>query len=318
VPNLCRVPGPQLVVQKNAIKCNIKCVIYGKVKKHHKAPFWDELLDQLMQQLKTIESENGELVPRAQHCIQECKNYIALLQDYIVRHTFGDENEEVLFFKTVKPQFYSRLLYYHKLYNLEVGRPVGGGEELKKYYQSALLGINTFFNENKFFYKYYRSGADYLDHQLFLRHNLGLHPHFQVYDLLSHPNFTTHYDFIFSQIIANDTIQTYINDTLKHLDGQSTSSPTAPLKSKLTWTDPKIGLIEIIYAWKAKGCFNNGNATLREIIDAVQVLFNIELTNPSRDFQVILSRSAGYEIYLKKLIESYLLFIENNETKNLK
>jgi len=69
------------------------------------------------------------------------------------------------------------------------------------------------------------------------------------------------------------------------------------------------------YAYKAKGSFNNGKATLKEIFEYLQWVFNIVLTNPSRDFQEILRRKSGYTIYIDGLKEDYLKYVDEIQSR---
>ena len=45
------------------------------------------------------------------------------LKAFIAGYTFRDEAEEIEFFKTIKPRICHRLIYYRKIYNIEMNRP---------------------------------------------------------------------------------------------------------------------------------------------------------------------------------------------------
>lgn len=47
------------------------------------------------------------------------------MRDFVATYTFKNEAEEIEFFKTVKPRLYHRLIYYRKVYNIEMNRLVG-------------------------------------------------------------------------------------------------------------------------------------------------------------------------------------------------
>jgi hypothetical protein len=46
------------------------------------------------------------------------------LKIFIKDYTFKDDNEEINFFKAIKPRFSSLVIYYQKVYNLEMNCPV--------------------------------------------------------------------------------------------------------------------------------------------------------------------------------------------------
>ena len=89
----------------------------------------------------------------------------ALIADY----TFRDEVEEIEFFKTVKPRICHRLIYYRKIYNIEMNRPVGSIEAQREYLDAHVRAINAYTQKRLDFIRYFRSGATHLDSLYFLR-----------------------------------------------------------------------------------------------------------------------------------------------------
>lgn len=47
------------------------------------------------------------------------------LKSFILSYNFKDEEEEIFFFKDVKPKLCLRLIYYRKIFNIEMNRPTG-------------------------------------------------------------------------------------------------------------------------------------------------------------------------------------------------
>jgi hypothetical protein len=47
------------------------------------------------------------------------------LKTFVLSYDFKDEDEEIFFFKDAKPKLCSRLIYYRKVYNIEMSRPAG-------------------------------------------------------------------------------------------------------------------------------------------------------------------------------------------------
>jgi hypothetical protein len=52
----------------------------------------------------------------------------------------------------------------------------------------------------------------------------------------------------------------------------------------LQWTAKKTDLIELLYALDAAGCFNSGNASLKQIATCFENVFNTDLSHFPRDF----------------------------------
>ena len=68
------------------------------------------------------------------------------------------------------------------------------------------------------------------------------------------------------------------------------NTPACPFKKHalthtlLKWTAPKAYLIELMYALDVTGCFNSGKVSLNKIAVYFEEVFNIDLSNYSRDF----------------------------------
>ena len=67
------------------------------------------------------------------------------IKKYIKRNGFKDDDEEILFFKEVKPKIFCHLIYYRKVYNTEMHRPVASVEAQKEY---LLKSAVILFSEN--------------------------------------------------------------------------------------------------------------------------------------------------------------------------
>jgi hypothetical protein len=47
------------------------------------------------------------------------------MKELISNYKFKSDNDEILFFKLIKPKLFSKLIYYRKVYNVEMMRPNG-------------------------------------------------------------------------------------------------------------------------------------------------------------------------------------------------
>ena len=275
------------------------------------SPFWEILLEELTDKLAVIQEKSENSLSQVQQSLQACKDSMNLLQEHVIQTGFSNQSKEIFFFKEIKPKFYSLLIFYHRLYYLEINRPVGSEEGIKIYYQSQLDKVQQFFEDNKFWYQYYRTNETYLDEKLFLRNKQGAPLSFCIYDINAHPLFSTGIDYIFSRIIANELLTAFLR---KAIEKDGVNFNARPLK----WTDHKVALVEFIYAAKAKGIFDKGQATQKEIFDYLQVVFDVQIPNPTSAFQEILHRKGGYTLFLDSLRESYLKYIDQLESEDHK
>lgn len=270
----------------------------------------NQLYQELTDQLSEIKEEAH--LKRLAIAIQTTKAFIAQLRQYILARKFTNHQEMITFFKQLKPKYYGHLFYYANLYHIELRRPLAG-PQLREYYLLQLQTIQTTFERNREFYVYLLSDASYLDKEFFV---LGEQKAFSGHYFTDiDPEYATGYDYLVAQYWAEEKLADYLNRKLTDLDKPAVSFDLPKEAPKIVWTDSKTALIELIYAFKAKGSFNQGTATLKDITDYVQQAFSVELNNPSRDFQEILRRKMGYTIYLDGLKESYLRYIDAIENK---
>lgn len=226
--------------------------------------------------------------------LTRAKNGILLLEDifhrlktFTIDYHFSDKSEEIRFFKEQKPKLFCNLIFYRKMYNLEMHRPTGGQTSQQEYLQKELEHIKDYFQKNMDFYHYYRSGNTFMDELFFLR---GQDPeillHLETFYFERDPLFSTNCDFKVAKILSNDMLESYIMLELDKL-GSKNTEPIAHSfpKERLTWTGTKTDLIELIYALGEAKVFNFGKATLKDVVAYFENVFNIDLgSNPSRTF----------------------------------
>ena len=135
---------------------------------------YQKLLSEFEGQLETLESGNGDILFKAEKGIALVEKCIRKLQKEIEGKTFETQSDEIYFFKHVKPQIFSKLIYYVRLFSIESKRPRGKDMAQVKYLQQQIDKLQTFFNDNLEFYNYYRRGAMSLDEQYFVRGNRDL------------------------------------------------------------------------------------------------------------------------------------------------
>lgn len=83
-------------------------------------------------------------------------------------HSFKDLQEEIWFYKEMKPRFAGHMEYYTLLYMAEVFAPEDSGSRIN-YYNHELKRSQDFFSKHDSFYKYYKQGHTDLDLTWFVR-----------------------------------------------------------------------------------------------------------------------------------------------------
>lgn len=224
------------------------------------------------------------------------------LKNFIVSYQFKSEEEEILFFKTIKPGIFCKLIYYRKVYNIEMNKPVSGPESIKAYLNRELDNIQDYNCKRLDFYRYYRSGATHMDKIYFLRNvPHDIEQYFDSFYFERDPMFSTCGDFRVAKILAGDMLSQYLLNELLELDSNFF---VAQSDTRLIWMDSKTDLCELIFALHAKGSF--GPISLTRLATFLQKVFNIEFnTNFSRTFYDMSLRNNPTP-YLDSLIDSLL------------
>lgn len=264
--------------------------------------FAETLYDKLDVQLREINAEEHDSLHKVSKCIHVCKKALKELHEYFKLNNFKSESEEIEFFKELKPRFYSRFIYYVRIFNVETNRPVGSDKMQRKYLRKQLHRIQLFFENNLDFYQYYRTGATHFDESYFLR---GRHDSHLLPDELAlsiDPEFCTAQSYKVSKMLAYDLLRGYLNSSIVALDRSKIEvSSEVSAKAELQWTGSKVNLIELIYALQEAKVFNDAKADIKQITGYFERAFQLKLGNVYNVFQEMRIRKKNRTIFLDLL-----------------
>lgn len=261
--------------------------------------------------VRRIETSEYNMMARALAVSRVLEEVFIRLKAFVSENKFQDEDEEIHFFKEIKPQMFSKLIFYRKVYNIEMNRPLCGGDYYRDYLKNELKAIQVYIDKRLDFYRYYRSGATHLDQIYFLRGKKNnADQYLDCFYFERDPLFSTGADFRVAKIIANDMLREYLIEELVILSEMGNEPlPTV----RLTWQNTKTDLCEQIYAWHSKGTF--GAMPLIRLAKYIQKVFNIDLNdNLSRTFGEMRTRDNPTP-YLDSLTEALLKRMKREKPK---
>lgn len=180
--------------------------------------FVEKLQKEIRRKIDLIEAEDKNILKKSLDASHVLGNAFDQLKEFIITYKFKDEEEEILFFKELKPKIFCHLIYNRKVYNIEMHRPVASMEAQKEYLKMKMDVIHDFNNKILDFYRYYRSGATYLDAAYFVRGKPDTEQYLESFYYERDPQFSTNADFKVAKIIANDMVQAYLLSELELLD----------------------------------------------------------------------------------------------------
>ncbi|MEN9919574.1 MAG: hypothetical protein RL662_2010 [Bacteroidota bacterium] len=266
--------------------------------------------------LQSIEHSEGDILQIVPLAIKELEEMFKEIKAFISNYTFKSEEEEIKFFKEIKPQLFSKLIYYQKIYRIEAMRPNGSDEAQKIYIDRGLDRLKVFFDTNLDFYKYYRSDGTHLDRLCFMREKPIMHMHLESFYFERDPKFSSHCDFKVAKLLANELLRIYLNGELHKLEKSeqlSVEKNTFP-KVKKTWTRKKTDLVELIYAICETDCFNFGKTNLKRVVGYFENVFNIDLGNPYHTYIEIKDR-ANRTQFLDELKEKLIRKMDEEDSR---
>ena len=250
--------------------------------------FITRLNKNLNSQLQKIDLEESNSIIKAQKSIGCIKCALNKIRTFVLNYTFNNEEEEILFFKEIKPGIFSQLIYHVKINNIESKKPMGSLENQRNYLHAELEKLTLFFNSHLEFYRYYRMNSNFLDDKLFVRGREDFHFHLDNPLIYTDPDFSTSMDYMVAEIMANDRLEVFLKTELDVLTIKDSIPNWEQLgmlgNISLEWTDDKSSLVELIYGLNAIGSINNGKCEINVLTAFFEQAFNVQLSDVYRTY----------------------------------
>lgn len=273
---------------------------------------------QIQERLDAIDLDGGNIsieesvfmIEFLSSCLMDVRLYFLSLESITLE-------DEITFFKEVKPEILGFLLYFNKIHTIELKCPNGSNDTLGEYFQNELDSLTYFFERNLDFYQYYRSKSTHMDGHYFIRnrrsHLLCLDSVHYIID----PEFSTGYDYKVAKILCNEMLRIYLNKKMHALDKQTLINKSRVSLSigDLKWTGPKVALVEVGYGFESSKFVNRGTADIKEIMTGLEILFNVDLGEYYRTYISIKDRKLERAKYLKIIIERLLKRMDEDDSQ---
>jgi len=237
---------------------------------------------QLVADLEQLSFSSNQPLEKLTSALRLIRQSLNKLKEDMEAHPFKSAQEQIDFFKYVKPSLYQWQIYYTELYTIETGFPLGDTEKQIAYLAQELRYIERFFQQYAFLYQYFKLDANELDNLYFIRGE-------EIQSVLIpnvpdvNPGFATSGDYLFSKFMAFEKLRGWLVEKMLYLKG----NPASPLQlnsepDDLKWTGDTINLAEIgigIYQTKQ---MNNGTATLAQIFRWLEEKLQVKIGVPSK------------------------------------
>lgn len=250
-------------------------------------------------------------VEKAKKIIIFIEDILKQLTDWLKNHVFETIQEEIKFFKEIKPNIVAKLIFYKEMLILVATLPLDKSKRVK-HFEKKLDTINQFHRKNREFIKYIKSHSTHFDELYFSRK--------QYKDLFLNDcmvinqdaKLCTSHDYLLAEVLAFELLALHIENRIDSIN-QSCAITNNQIQSNLHWTAKKIDLIELIYALHEAKVFDNGQADIKEINHVFEKAFQIDLgENITRSFIDIKNRKTDQTRFLSQLQNALENKIEND------
>ncbi|SFS44754.1 RteC domain-containing protein [Sphingobacterium wenxiniae] len=183
--------------------------------------FSNKTITKLAMEIDVLSKDNKDIIQLCETIIHKILENMATLKKFVLQNGFQSENEEIHFFKHLKPLILSKLIYYNSIYKIKTKMPFGGMEVIKTYLNNEILKLKIFSDNNLDFCKYYRTNSTYLDHKYFVRGRYDIKLTLDTFFFEVDHSFSTSYDYKVAKIISNDLIKVYLENKLSNISSNS-------------------------------------------------------------------------------------------------
>lgn len=221
------------------------------------------------------------------------------LLEFTSRNSLQNIEEEIIFFREIKPRFLSQYFLMKKAFEFKLLNSYNGGENQKAALTHELELLQQFAAKNMGLYIYYFSDSRHLDSDWFTsKHNA-------VNDIEHVEAVEMAYDIRLGTIMANEFFKVHI---LKSLETFYTGTL---MSQSLSWTGSKTDLVELVYALESAHVFNNGAANIKTVASAFESIFSVPLGDFYRTFQSIRIRKKNQAAFLDRLKEKFIQRVDS-------
>ena len=262
------------------------------------------ILKKLEEELESQKSQEFEKKVLAEKSIGLCQLAFFELKEYVVLNGFNDVEEEIRFFKTIKPKVFSKLIFYNDLLRIENYKLLTHRKFIAKVLSEAIREIHEFIKSNKEFYYYYITNQTYLDEKYFVRNDNCIFTGSRNLQYLTDPKFATLRDETVAYFMAYEQFEEYLENEICLLKSKRKPWQTFQprnLNLKMTWTASKVALVELIYALHCCSCINGGSIHINELISFFELVFDIKLYKAYRAFVDIKERKIDKAKFMTEL-----------------
>lgn len=271
-----------------------------------------KILSEIRHQEAKLSSQMIRTVDEAYQMTLFLNEMLGTIKVKVLKDNFRNEQQEIDFFKNIKPQVLGKLIYYNKIFRIETTCPVSNGRLHQNYFENQLKVLKSEYKEsisNEDFYRYYRAGRSDRDHKYFRLGQINYHDGLKSGVFEIDLSFSTYYDNKVAHIIANELLYTYLLTKINPDENPDAILINRDVNKDISWTNSQNALIELIYALYASNSVAHGKIGIRKLAFIFRILFRTPLNDIHHAFHRMKTRSGSRTAFLDQLkfsLEEYM------------
>ncbi|MGB6153608.1 MAG: RteC domain-containing protein [Pricia sp.] len=232
----------------------------------------------------------------------------------VTNHGFESIEKEIHFFKNVKSEALSYLIYYTEVRSCEMQLPKWILQAKLAHIEGEASRINSFLNQNLDFRFYMENGNGEKDEIYFSRKYLKESPINISSHYFRNSSFNTSHDELWATIKGFGMYGNYLN-------GLKTKLETAPNEVSeprdkdypYRFTKSATAAMELIYALKLAGFINHGDFEIKAFVEFFSKTFGLVIKDPYGLFKQIAQRKSDRAKYLSILKNALLTELQKRD-----
>ena len=212
--------------------------------------------------------------PNGEKALSCAVKTLAAIQNYVVENNFRCIEDEVCFFKNIRPSLSAQITLIHFMNSYQCAISISDEMKIALINKTSAY-FEQLIDENHAYVIRMQRGIDLDDHELYVRHQFDAPLNDLGRKALKYANISTYHSLLLEELLAKDLIEEFLKNR---------SNDTVTEDSPLKWTDKNIELVELIYGLDSAGSINGGNAKINDIVEAFENIFNVKIDKAYRAF----------------------------------
>jgi len=272
------------------------------------------LSKKLLKDLDEIKIQNENILDKAYHSIEICRNLLSTLKKEILKKGFKTIKDEIKFFKETKQIPLTELIYFSEIHSFETQFPKADKDYQLKFIKKKINKLNRFFLYNIDFGRYVDSDATHFDKEYYTRDYLDTFYITTSKFYFQDPEFCTPRDMLLGKYKAYNSLVFYLDKKKFNIRNSLNGSKSLikPIQ-KMHWPFSNTDYVELLYALCAKGLGKQDDQSIMNVSKKLQQVFDFVPKDIYKTFQDIKNRKNSRTLFIDHLSTSLLIEMEKSE-----